>query len=54
MNNIADTALVEAAALLHDIGLAFVDDRKQHAGVGAELASSFLREHELFTDHEMV
>src|SRR4030095_7866565 len=40
---------VEAAALLHDIGLAS-GGRKHHAAVGAELATTFLREHILFDE----
>ncbi|MBI1278822.1 MAG: HD domain-containing protein [Anaerolineaceae bacterium] len=44
--------LVEAAALLHDIGLAS-GGRKHHAEVGAQLASAFLREHHLFDEAEI-
>src|SRR6266496_555381 len=40
---------VEAAALLHDIGLAS-DGRKHHAEVGVALATEFLREHNLFDE----
>ena len=40
---------VEAAALLHDIGLAS-GGRKHHAEVGAKLATTFLREHNLFEE----
>ena len=40
--------LLEATALLHDIGLAFVQHRRDHAMVGAERAASFLTEHQLF------
>lgn len=40
---------VEAAALLHDIGLAS-GGRKRHAEVGADLAAAFLREHNLFDE----
>jgi HD superfamily phosphodiesterase len=49
----ADLAVVEAAALLHDIGLAFVEQRSQHAAVGADLAAHFLREHALFAAPEI-
>jgi putative nucleotidyltransferase with HDIG domain len=45
---VAGIEVVEAAALLHDIGLAYVEERSQHAEVGAELAAGFLREHALF------
>jgi uncharacterized protein len=48
-----DLELVEAAALLHDIGLAQVERRNQHAQVGAEIAAQFLREKQLFTDQEV-
>jgi HD superfamily phosphodiesterase len=44
--------LVEAAALLHDIGLVS-GERKRHAEVGAEQAASFLRERQLFTAAEI-
>lgn len=44
--------IVEAAALLHDIGLAYVKERSQHAAVGAEVAARFLREQELFSAQE--
>jgi len=40
--------LVEATALLHDIGLAYVEHRKHHASVGADMAAAFLHEHCLF------
>lgn len=47
--------LVEAAALLHDIGLVCVEvgQRSQHAQVGAEIAAQFLSERQLFTDEEI-
>ena len=48
-----DLELVEATALLHDIGLAHVEQRNQHAQVGAEIAVQFLREKQLFTDQEV-
>lgn len=43
-----DLALVEATALLHDIGLAHVKDRSQHAQVGADIAAQFLCANQLF------
>jgi putative nucleotidyltransferase with HDIG domain len=46
-------ALVEAAALLHDIGLAHVEERSRHAQVGAEMAAAFLRERRLFAEDEI-
>lgn len=46
----ADLELVEAAALLHDIGLAHVEERGQHGPAGAEIAARFLREHRLFDE----
>lgn len=39
---------VQAAALLHDIGL--VHGRAGHGPRGAEMAAAFLRQHRLFTD----
>lgn len=44
----ADMELAEAAALLHDIGLAFVEQRRDHAAAGAERAAHFLSDHRLF------
>jgi putative nucleotidyltransferase with HDIG domain len=49
----ADSDLVEAAALLHDIGLAYGEKRSQHAQVGAEVAAHFLHERGLFTSAEI-
>jgi len=49
----SDLALVEAAALLHDIGLAHVEQRGRHAEVGAEVAARFMRERQLFADPEV-
>lgn len=43
---------VEAAALLHDIGLAS-GGRKHHAAVGAQLATNFLHSNHLFADAEI-
>jgi putative nucleotidyltransferase with HDIG domain len=48
-----DPELVEAAALLHDVGLAQVEDRSRHAQVGAEIAARFLAERRLFADWEI-
>lgn len=48
-----DIELVEATALLHDIGLAHVEKRNQHAQVGAVIAARFLQEEKLFTDQEV-
>ncbi len=47
-----DLALVEAAALLHDIGLTRVtaDQRDRHAQVGAEIAGEVLHAHQLFDE----
>lgn len=47
-----DLELVEATALLHDIGL-LNGGRKHHAEVGAQLATDFLREHQLFSEAEI-
>jgi uncharacterized protein len=48
-----DQDVVEAAALLHDVGLAVVAERRQHASVGAEMATQFLHGLQLFTDREI-
>ena len=45
--------VVEAAALLHDIGLAFVEQRSKHGQVGAQVAARFLRENDLFVEQEI-
>lgn len=52
---IQDLEPVEAAALLHDIGLTRVqvEDRGQHGQVGAEMASLFLRDGQLFPEEEI-
>jgi putative nucleotidyltransferase with HDIG domain len=49
---VADLELVEATALLHDVGLAYVQDRKDHAIVGAKVAAEYLQAHNLFTAEE--
>ena len=49
-----DLELVEAAALLHDVGLAAVTKRRDHGRVGAEIAARFLRERELFVEEDIV
>jgi uncharacterized protein len=49
-----DLAIVEATALLHDIGLAYIDgERSQHGPVGAEIAARFLREQQAFAEDEI-
>ena len=48
-----DLELVEATALLHDVGLAHVEQCSQHGQVGAEIAAQFLRQRRLFTDEEI-
>ncbi|MGB0387743.1 MAG: HD domain-containing protein [Ardenticatenaceae bacterium] len=45
--------VVEAAALLHDVGLPYVEQRSQHAAVGAEIAARFLLEENLFGGAEI-
>lgn len=45
--------LVEATALLHDIGLAYVEHRRDHAHVGAARATQFLTEKRFFTATEI-
>ena len=49
----AHLELVEAAALLHDIGLAHVEHRNQHAQKGAEIAADYLRRGGLFPEQEI-
>jgi len=51
---VEELALVEACALLHDVGLAHVERREQHANVGARIASAFLHENKLFSENEIV
>jgi len=48
-----ELALVEATALLHDVGLAHVEQRSQHGQIGAQVAAQFLREAQLFTEQEV-
>jgi uncharacterized protein len=48
----ADLELVQSAALLHDIGLAHVAQRSQHAQVGAEVAAHLLQERNLYSEQE--
>ncbi len=50
-----DLELVEAAALLHDIGLTCLEaeQRSQHAQASAELATRFLNEQQLFSHGEI-
>lgn len=48
-----DFEMIEAVALLHDIGLSATQERNQHAQVGAEMAAKFLRERELFAEEEI-
>ena len=42
--------VVEAAALLHDIGLPRAEPRRMHGGIGAKMAGQFLREHGWFPE----
>jgi HD superfamily phosphodiesterase len=50
----ADGDVVEATALLHDIGLAYVEQRRDHAYVGAERATHFLSTHQLFPAADII
>jgi hypothetical protein len=45
--------LVGAAALLHDVGLAYVTQRGKHAEMGADVAFRFLSERRLFDEAEV-
>ena len=47
-----DRELVEAAALLHDVGRARVEQERQHAQIGAEMAAQYLRAQALFSEPE--
>jgi hypothetical protein len=49
----ADLEMVETAALLHDIGLAFVTERRLHGEVGAEKTAEFLRSRQLFPEEQI-
>lgn len=48
-----DLELVEVTALLHDIGLPYVKDRKMHSQKGAEIAGQFLRENNLLPEEKI-
>jgi putative nucleotidyltransferase with HDIG domain len=48
----ADLELLEAAALLHDIGLAHAEKRSDHAQVGARVAARFLQAQRTFSEQE--
>lgn len=48
-----DLEAVEAAALLHDIGLPSSSERSLHGQVGAEIAERFLRQCDLFAGHQL-
>lgn len=45
--------MVQAAALLHDIGLKFCKNRKFHGEVGAEFAHKYLSDKNYFTDEQI-
>ena len=48
-----DLEVVEAAALLHDIGLPYVEKRSLHGQKGAEVAAAFLTENALFPEQKV-
>lgn len=48
-----DLFLLEAAALLHDIGRSKKDDNRNHAAVGAEIAQEFLNSLNCLTKQEI-
>jgi uncharacterized protein len=48
-----DLELVEIAALMHDIGLAFSEDREFHGERGAEAAGKYLRENNLLPEDKI-
>ncbi|MEM7334993.1 MAG: HD domain-containing protein [Chloroflexota bacterium] len=45
--------LIEAAALLHDIGLAYVTERQHHAEIGADIATDFLEKQDHFSKNKI-
>jgi HD superfamily phosphodiesterase len=45
--------LVKATALLHDIGLAVVEDRALHAQTGAGMAADFLKTRQFFSESQI-
>jgi putative nucleotidyltransferase with HDIG domain len=49
----ANLELIETAALLHDIGLAYVVERAEHGRVGAEVAARYLRERQLYAEDKI-
>ena len=49
-----ETELVEITALLHDIGLAYAEDREFHGEKGAEVAGKYLRENNLLPEAQIV
>lgn len=53
MEGYTNLASVEAAALLHDIGLVFSENRKVHGQVGADIAYKYLSENSYFSKEEV-
>ena len=51
---VEEKELVEIAALMHDIGLPYVEDRKYHGEKGAEVAGRFLRENNLLPEEQII
>jgi putative nucleotidyltransferase with HDIG domain len=49
----AETDLLEAAALLHDIGRSVEGDRRNHGARGAKIARTFLSKENLFSQEEI-
>jgi len=45
-----DIEIVEVTALLHDVGLPYVEERRMHGAIGAEMATKFLRERGFFEE----
>ena len=48
-----DLEVVEAAALLHDIGIPAANPRRKHGEAGAEMAREFLAERGFFTENQI-
>jgi len=51
--NFTNLNIVEAAALLHDIGMSKAEKTSEHGEIGAKMAVEFLNENKLFTGDEI-
>ena len=48
-----ELAMIEATALLYDVGLAFVSDRRYHAQIGAKVATDYLESQGIFSNSQI-